>query len=69
MNDECEHVVFSHDFEIGNKLQFCSDGHGSIIFDPGWVGSAIYGLSLGLENVPKKVEMVLTRPGLTFDPQ
>jgi len=27
-----------------------SDGSGSKFFDPGWVGSAIYGL--GLENFP-----------------
>jgi len=29
-----------------------SDGSGSNIFDPGQVGSAIYGLGLNLENFP-----------------
>jgi len=29
-----------------------SDVTGSKIFDPGWVGSAIYGLDLNLENFP-----------------
>jgi len=55
MNDECEHekmihffnVVFSHDFEIGNKLQFCSDGSGSIIFDPGRVSHLWFEFGFG----------------------
>jgi len=35
----------------GNGSNLCfSDGHGSKILDPGWVGSAIYGLVLNLEN-------------------
>jgi len=32
-----------------------SDGSGSKIFDPGWVGSATFGLSLGLEKFPLKI--------------
>jgi len=48
---------------FGKSLSlYCSDGSGSKIFDPGrvnflwlgsgWVGSAIYGLGLNLENFP-----------------
>jgi len=33
---------------------YFSDRSGSKIFDRGWVGSAIYGLDLNLENFPKK---------------
>jgi len=34
-----------------------SDGSGSKFFDPGRVGSAIYGLGLNLENFPKKCQI------------
>jgi len=34
------------------KLSGDSDGFGSKIFDLGWVGSAIFGLGMDLENFP-----------------
>jgi len=36
-----------------------SDGSGSKIFDPGWVGSAIYDLGLDLENFTIKFNFSL----------
>jgi len=44
-------------FEFGKFPLKISDGSGSKLFDPGrvnylWLGSAIYGLGLNLENFP-----------------
>jgi len=38
--------------QSSKQLDYSSDGSGSKIFDPGQVGSAIYGLGLNLENFP-----------------
>jgi len=47
------------------NILLCSDGSGSKIFEPGlvnffssgWVGSVIFGLGLGWENLPKKSQI------------
>jgi len=45
-------MVDQHFFKSPTKDFKFSDGSGSKIFDPGQVGSAIYGLGLNWENFP-----------------